>query len=236
MFGKSLKYLIVFFTKPLFLVLSLIAILGFFVQIFFPHLYFSNQEALRNQVLAYRPYDVLAFIVLQIFQVIVAPVSHYFVTILGGAIYGPWLGGLYNWIGRVIGHIAAYWLGRLLGRRIIKLLFAKRDLEKYDKFVKGTDKTLYIRLIILFLMLFLPLFPDDEISYFVGFAALNFWCYLIVLLLGHLGGSFALAYVGAGINTKDVWFWILTTVTIILACALIYYVKKFGKMKKKTMV
>jgi len=230
MFQKLLKY-VTAFMKPLFIFLTVIAAIGFFVQIFFPELYFSNQEILRKKVLAYQPFDVLAFIGLQIFQVIVAPVSHYVVSILGGALYGQWMGGVYNWVGRMIGHVIAYWLGRTFGQKLIRLIFDELDFEKYKKFVKGTSKTLYIRLIVLYLMLFLPLFPDDEISYLVGLAALDFKYYLIVLALGHLGGSFALAYLGAGVDTKDIWFWILTSLTIIFAVALIYYVKKLGKIK-----
>lgn len=229
MFKKFVSF-IVAFAKPLFLILTGIAIIGFFIQIFFPNFYFSNQEVLQNKVLEYRPYDVLAFIFLQIIQVIIAPISHYVVSILGGALYGQWMGGLYNWVGRIIGHVIAYWLGRTFGQRVIKLLFSLDDFEKYKKFVNGTKKTLHVRLIILFLMIFLPLFPDDELSYLVGLAALDFKYYLFVLLTGHLGGSFALAYMGAGVNSKDIWFWILTALTLFFTAALIYYVKRLGKI------
>lgn len=218
--------------RPLFIFLTAVAIIGLFIQIFLPDLYFSNQAILQEKVESYRPYDMLAFVSLQVVQVIIAPVSHYAVSILGGALYGPWLGGILNWIGRIIGHFIAYWLGRILGQKLIRIFFNESDFNQYKKFINGTKETLYIRLIILFLMIFLPLFPDDEISYLVGLGALHFPYYLIVLILGHLGGSFALAYLGAGVDSKDPYFWILTCLTIFLAGLLIYFVRRFGKISK----
>ena len=230
--AKKISNILKQISKPLFFVLTGIAILGLLVQIFFPDLYFSNQEVLRAKVDSYRPYDVWAFILLQIFQVIVAPVSHYAVSILGGALYGAHMGGIYNWVGRMIGHIIAYWFGRIFGRKLFLFFFDENDFKQYEKFINGTKKTLYIRLIILFLMIFLPIFPDDEISYLVGIASLNFSYYLIILLVGHIGGSFALAYLGAGINEKDPFFAVLVGFGVLFAILLIYYVKKLGKVSE----
>ncbi|MEX1014343.1 MAG: VTT domain-containing protein [Candidatus Paceibacterota bacterium] len=215
--------------RPLFIFLSLVAIVGFLIQIFFPELYFSEQEDLRKWVQKFYPYDVLGFISLQIFQVIIAPISHYVVALLGGALYGAWWGGLYNWIGRMIGHISAYWIGRTIGEKIIRYFFKENDLKKYQSFVQGTKDTLPLRLLILFLMFFLPFFPDDELSYLAGLGKLNFKLYLLVLAFGHIGGSLGLSYIGAGIETRDWFFWLWTIITIVFAILLVYYVVKFRK-------
>ena len=86
---------------------------------------------------------------------------------------------------------------------------------------------------ILFAIIFLPLFPDDEISYLVGLAKFHFGFYFIVLFLGHLGGSFALAYAGAGIDAKDYYFWLLTVLTISLTVLLAYFVRRLGKATRE---
>lgn len=227
---EKIKKYLTFLVRPLYVFLTIIAIGGFLIQIFYPEFYFSNQEVLQTRVNSYFPYDVPAFIGLQTLQVILAPISHYVVSILGGVLYGQWMGGIYNWIGRIIGHVIAYWIGRTIGVKIIKWIFSDTDLERYQKFVNGTKKTLHTRLTILFLMIFLPFFPDDELSYLVGLGGLNFKYYFIILCLGHLGGSFALAYLGAGIETKDPYFWFLTILTISLAILLIISVRRLGKM------
>lgn len=215
--------------RPLLIVLTAIAILGFLIQIFYPNLYFSSQEEARIFVEHYQPYDQIVFILVQILQVIVAPISHYVVGILGGVLYGPVQGGCLNWIGRMAGHIAAYWIGRTLGRTIVKKIFSSEDLHKYEKIVNGTPQTLHIRLFILFAIMFLPFFPDDEISYLVGLAGLHFKYYVLVLALGHLGGSFGLAYIGAGIDAKDTLFWVIFVSVIILAILLVWAVRRLGQ-------
>lgn len=145
----------------------------------------------------YEPYDAIIFIVLQALQVIIAPISHYIVGLAGGFTYGAIVGGLYNYVGRMIGHVIAYYIGLKL-QWLAKKMFNPNDFAKYQKFVTGTKETLWIRLTILFLMIFLPLFPDDEVSYLVGLAGLKFRYYFWVLLLGHIGGSWALSYLEQG--------------------------------------
>jgi hypothetical protein len=37
--------------------------------------------------------------------------------------------------------------------------------------------------------------------------------FLLANIFGHLGGSFSLALIGAGVDTRDPWFWILSILT-----------------------
>lgn len=217
------------FTKPLFIVFTLIAIGGFFIQIFYPNLYFSSQAEAQEFIAGYKPYDKVIFVLTQIIQVIIAPISHYIVGILGGVLYGPIEGGILNWIGRVLGHLAAYGIAFYFGRALISKIFNPEDLSYYQKLVTGTPSTLHLRLLILFAIIFLPFFPDDEISYLLGLAAFPFKWYLPVLLLGHLGGSFGLAYIGAGIDTKDTLFWVIFLSTIFLTVILAWAAWKLNK-------
>ena len=146
--------------------LAVIPILLLILGYVFPSSFFSNQEQLRSFVNSYSIFAPIIFIIIQILQVVLTPISHYVVGIAGGFLFGTWLGFLYNWIGRVIGTFIAFYLGRKFGRKIIKHLVKEETLRKYDKvFEKG--KT------ILFLMYLLPLFPDDELSYLAGFSSIK---------------------------------------------------------------
>jgi len=106
----------------------------------------------------------LVFIGIQILQVVLTPINHYVVGVAGGVLFGPWLGGLYNWTGRVIGHFIAFLLSRTFGRRLVKRIVGEQLLSKYDK-IWEKNGGFY-----LFLIYFLPVFPDDEISYITGLA------------------------------------------------------------------
>ncbi len=189
------------------LIITIVPILGVVFSIVNPLSFYATQESWRLFAQRYGTIGPLVFVGVQVLQVVVTPISHYGVGLMGGFLYGPWLGALYNWIGRVIGHLCAYWISRLLGRRVAKRFVSPRALQVYDHYV--SDKSL-----MLFLIYFLPLFPDDEISYLVGLSRMQFRWFLLANLFGHVGGALSLAYLGNGINTKDPIFWVLTIVTL----------------------
>lgn len=206
---KKIKFLWYFLTfLPI-----LLLILGYI----YPSSFFSNQETIRDFVESYWTLAPLAFILIQIAQVIITPFSHYAVWIAGGFIFGTWPGFLYNLIGRIAWTAIAFYLGRYLGRRIIKHVIKKENLEKYDYFFnKGK--------ILLFLAYFLPLFPDDELSYLAGISAMSPKIFLPLMAMWHIGGSLGLAYIGNGIKSvTEPMFIILSLIT--LTCGTLFALK-----------
>ena len=195
--------------KIIWYLLTCIPIVLLILGYIFPSQFFGNQETIRDFVNQFGIFAPLAFIVLQILQVVITPFSHYAVSIAGGFIFGTWQGFIYNWIGRVIGTAIAFYLGRYLGRKIIKHVVKEETIKKYDYyFDKGK--------ILLFLAYFLPVFPDDELSYLAGFSAISPRIFLPLMAVGHISGSLALAYVGNGIQSvKEPMFIILSLITLI---------------------
>ncbi len=187
--------------------ITVIPIIGIILSLIDPISFFSTQEQIREFSSKYDNWAPILFIALQILQVVVAPLSHYSVGYMGGFLYGPILGGIYNYIGRVIGHLIAFGLSRSIGSPIVRKFVPSQTIAKYDKFVSN-------RADVLFLVYFLPLFPDDEISYLVGLSKMRFNWFLIANLLGHVGGSLSLSYMGSGIDTKDPYFWVLFISTL----------------------
>lgn len=189
--------------------LPLIALL--FYGYLFPSSFFSNQEIIRDYIKSFGIWAPVIFILIQILQVVLTPISHYAIGLAGGFIFGTWYGFVLNYVGRVIGHAIAFFLSRTIGRPIVKRLVKPKTLIKYDKFwEKGGS-------FVLFLIYYLPLFPDDEISYIAGISKMKFTPFLIANLLGHTGGALALAYLGNGIQLKTLTFAIVFFITGILA-------------------
>lgn len=183
-------------------------IIGLTLAIFDPKTFTDSQEFWRGKITTVGIYGPLLFILIQALQVVLTPISHYTIGAIGGFLYGPWLGGLLNWIGRIIGHLAAFFLARTIGRPIVSRFVTKETIEKYDAYI--SDKSL-----VLFLFYFLPLFPDDEMSYLAGLSKMKFRMFLLANIFGHVGGSLGLAYIGSGIDTRDPIFWILFVVTLV---------------------
>jgi len=189
-------------------ILSFILIVLLILGYIFPSHFFSTQESIRKFVNSFGKLAPIVFIFLQILQVVI-PFNRYPVSIVGGFIFGTWKGFIYNWIGRVIGTMIAFYLGRKIGRKIIMRFFKPETIKKYDYyFNKGK--------LLLFLAYFLPLFPDDELSYLAGFSSINPKVFLPLMVVGHISGSLSYAYIGNGISSfKDPIFIIILLMTLI---------------------
>lgn len=210
-------------TKLIWYLLTFIPIILLIIGYVFPSQFFGSQEAIRGFVEPFGAFAPLAFIMLQILQVIITPFSHYAVSIAGGFIFGTWQGALYNWTGRVIGTAIAFYLGRYLGRNILKRVVKPSTVKKYDRyFEKGA--------LLLFLAYFLPLFPDDEFSYLAGFSAMRPKIFLPLMAIGHVSGSLSLAYIGNGIQSvKEPLFIILSVITLVGGVLFVWHYIKTNK-------
>ena len=126
------------YTSPSFifwLLVTIIPVVGIIVGLTDPQSFIQAQDVWRNRITAFGILAPLAFILIQALQVIITPISHYSVGVVGGFLYGPYLGALFNWIGRMIGHIAAYFIARSFGRKIAEKFVKQETLEKYDRYI-----------------------------------------------------------------------------------------------------
>jgi uncharacterized membrane protein YdjX (TVP38/TMEM64 family) len=212
--------------KIIWIALTIIPIILLILGYIFPSQFFSNQESIRVFVNQFGAFASIAFILLQITQVVVTPINHYVVSIAGGFIFGIWPGFIYNWIGRVIGTLIAFYIGRNFGRKIIKHVAKPKTIEKYDMFFnKGK--------ILLFLAYFLPLFPDDELSYLAGISAISPKIFIPIMAIGHIGGSLGLSYLGNGLESlKDPIFIIISILTLLAG---VWFAWSYRKIKNSNL-
>jgi uncharacterized membrane protein YdjX (TVP38/TMEM64 family) len=150
----------------------------------------------------------------------------------GGFIFGLWGGFALNWLGRVIGHIIAFHIARYAGRPLVRKIIGDDTLKKYDKFIaKGGP-------VALGLCYFMPLFPDDELSYIAGLSDMKRKPFLFAAYIGHIGGSFGSALLGAGISQRSSAMLYLYGFAFIAVFSLWFFkkrmerwIEKFGKSK-----
>jgi uncharacterized membrane protein YdjX (TVP38/TMEM64 family) len=116
-------------------------------------------------------------------------------TALGAALFGPYLGFLYVWIGAMAGATSAFWIGRTLGREFAASLIGDR-LKKYDDAIErnGFATVLYLRLVY---------FPFTPMNFGMGLTRVRFRDYFWGTGLGILVGTFVFTFfVG---TLKEVW-------------------------------
>ncbi len=116
-------------------------------------------------------------------------------TALGAALFGPYWGFVYVWIGAMAGATAAFWIGRTLGREFAASLIGDR-LRKYDEAIgrNGFATVLYLRLVY---------FPFTAMNFGLGLTKVRFWDYFWGTGLGIVVGTFIFTFfVG---TLKEVW-------------------------------
>jgi uncharacterized membrane protein YdjX (TVP38/TMEM64 family) len=116
-------------------------------------------------------------------------------TGLGAAIFGPYWGFAYVWVGAMLGASTAFFIGRTLGREFAASLVGDR-LGKYDKAIErnGFATTLYLRLIY---------FPFTAMNFGMGLTRVRFRDYIAGTGLGIIVGTFLFTFfIG---TVKEVW-------------------------------
>lgn len=176
---------------------------------------FGSQQQVRDAIAPYGIWAPAAFVLLQVLQVVITPISHVVVGLAGGFMFGPSWGSVYNWLGRFVGTMIAFSLGRYVGRPLLHRLVRQETLEKYDGI---WDKSASV----LFLMYFLPAFPDDELSYIVGASRMPIRTFAAVAGFGVIGGSAVPAYVGSGADLKSPTFVLLLAVSVLAFFAYVW--------------
>jgi uncharacterized membrane protein YdjX (TVP38/TMEM64 family) len=175
------------------------------------HLYSSRRE-LKTALNRMGPYAPFVFIVLQAFQVVVAPVPGEATGFLGGLLFGTTIGFLYSTIGLTLGSLMAFGLGRWLGLPVVRRLISPDTYHKFD-FVTRPGAEL-----VLLLLFIIPGFPKDYLCFFLGVSPIPFGVFLVICAFGRMPGTWMLSIQGAKVGGGHYLdFLILLTLTAAVA-------------------
>ena len=117
---------------------------------------------------------------LQAFQVVI-PILPGFIGCAAGALLFGCMGGFWcNYIGICAGSVIAFLIARRYGIRLIRLLFSS---ERYERWAIRAGKSRSFS-VLLFLMILLPLCPDDYFCYLSGVTGMSAKKFTAIILLG----------------------------------------------------
>ena len=116
-------------------------------------------------------------------------------TTLGAAIFGAYWGFIYVIVGAILGAVAAFFIGRYLGREFAASVIGDK-LRKYDQAIEknGFSTVLYLRLIY---------FPYTPMNFGMGLTRVRFWDYFWGTGLGMLAGTFVITFFVGTI--REIW-------------------------------
>lgn len=166
-------------------ILVLFILLALFLVKFTPIRGFLTQEALGGFLDRLGIWAPMAYMVIYAVGVCLF-VPGTLLTGLGGAIFGPYRGFVYVWIGAMLGASGAFFIGRTLGREFAASLIGDR-LKRYDDAIErnGFATVLYLRLIY---------FPFTPMNFGMGLTKVRFRDYLAGTGLGIIVGTFIFVF------------------------------------------
>ena len=155
------------------------------------------------------------FILVQVLQVVIAPIPGQAAAFAGGFIFGFWKGWFLTTLGLVIGSLIAMTLARLLGISLVRRIVPDSIIQQFDKVISEGG---YMTFFTIFL---LPALPDDAVCFLAGLTKLKLFPLSIVCLLGRAPGMLVLSLTGAGFaDGLTLWVEILFAVMMIASVLL----------------
>ena len=177
---------------------------------------YSDKHFLKQTLRAWGILAPLVFIALQALQVIIAPIPGEVTGILGGYLFGEWLGLFYSTIGLTLGSLAAFGVGRWLGAHYVRTLVSQQTWDKMGFIVEAEGA------ILCFIIYLIPGLPKDMVCYLFGMSPMPLWVFALVSTLGRIPGTWVLSAQGAQTAAGNYLEVILLT-AVVLAVALPLY-------------
>lgn len=134
-------------------------------------------EDLRNYVASFGSIAVFIYVLMNFLQVVLLPIPGFIAVGTGLLLFGPIKTSIYSLIGIVLGSLVAFFIGRILGYRVVRWIVGKESLDKWLKSVKNKDK------IVLSFMFLFPFFPDDLLCFVAGLTTMSVPYYVVMILI-----------------------------------------------------
>ncbi|MBF2048835.1 MAG: TVP38/TMEM64 family protein [Leptolyngbya sp. IPPAS B-1204] len=154
---------------------------------------FSQPAALIDSIQSMGWLGILLYIGFLFVAIVIGPIPSTPVTVAAGAIWDPNLAGFFGVIGIYLGSLAAYFIGRTLGRSVVRALLGK---VIYFSSHRGE---VYLGWLV-FVSHLLPFMPYDLVSYGAGISGMSFPIYAATCLLGIIPCIFFLTHMGAALT------------------------------------
>ena len=212
-------------------ILLLLILTGLAVYLFF-HFdllrFFQDRHQILQFIKSYDPYDKLVFILLQIIQVVAAPIPGELTGFIGGYLYGPFWGTVYSTIGLTIGSWIAFMLARFLGEPLLEKVVKKEVFEKFEHFMEHKG------LLVSFLLFLIPGFPKDYLCYIMGVSLIPTGTFIMISTAGRLLGTIMLTITGAFVgNGQYIFLTVILSLGIAIFIVTYYYHDKLLAILKK---
>jgi uncharacterized membrane protein YdjX (TVP38/TMEM64 family) len=177
---------------------------------------FTHIDNLRDLIARAGVFAPIVFFVLQVVQIVVAPIPGNVTTAVGGVLFGWWALPL-TVVGSLAGFAIVVLISRKFGRPLIEKIFGKDQVKKFDFLIDSKAE------FILFIIFLLPALPDDLVGYLAGLTGVRFRTLMILSLVGRLPTQAATILFGDQLAAGD-YSSLVIMIIIIAALALVIFI------------
>jgi uncharacterized membrane protein YdjX (TVP38/TMEM64 family) len=189
----------------------------------------SSGDKMSHFLQSLGPYSPAVFVLLQILQVVAAPIPGELTGVAGGYVYGQTVGFILSTIGLTIGSWVSFELASILGRPFVERFISHEVLHKFDFLTTNTGS------LICFLLFLIPGFPKDYLCLLLGLTRMKLNTFLIVSIIGRMPGTYLLTMQGAQFRDQNYLQFAILTVgsAVILLVAYLYRERIFHWLKHR---
>lgn len=188
--------------------------------------FFRNREEIVALVRSAGILAPLSFIVLQVVQIILAPIPGQVTGLIGGFIFG-WWGILWSVIGSTLGYLIIFLIAKKFGRPLAEKIIKKETLEKFN-FLSSKSAAFVI-----FLIFLIPGLPDDLVGYIAGMSGISIRKLIAMVFVAHIPNIVVTNYIGMGFGSDNLLpIIILSIVVVVLFIIAIYNRERLIKIFK----
>jgi uncharacterized membrane protein YdjX (TVP38/TMEM64 family) len=170
-----------------------------------------DAASIQEWVLSFGAFSPVVYFLIVVGQVILNPIPAGPVTLAGALIFGVWQGLALSMAGSVVGSVLGFAAVRRWGKPLVLRIV---DEETYAKYAGklGEDGWWF------FLIMLLPVMPDDAVCVLAGLSAMSFGRYVVFMVVGRLPGATLTTLLASDAITGSVAAWV--TLGIVLAALL----------------
>ncbi len=158
----------------------------------------------------------LAFMTIQVLQVILAPIPGEATGFIGGYLFGALKGCFYSTLALTLGSWINFFIGRFLGKRWVRQILPADKWAKYDSLIRRQG------ILVVFILFLFPGFPKDYLCLFLGISTLPLRLFLLMALVGRIPGTLMLSLQGALVFEKNYLIFSLIIVINLIGVYLMY--------------
>ncbi len=192
---------------------------------------FSNFSLIRDYIKKYKNLSFLIFILLQIIQVVIFVLPGDAMNMIGGFIFGIYVGAGLSIIGVFIGTIIAFFISRWLGYGFVSKFIKPQKLEKFNHLLNSNAGALS-----LFVICNLPFVPKDILMYCAGLTPVKPSRILTIYCLSRIPGIIIWTSVGAQVYNQSILGLVVTFLILAIFLVIILLIKKRINLKNKVKV